>query len=71
MTECTAAECERPAVTWLRFAGMGELLHVHVCAEDEAIDREWCDVVESGPLPCPERLQCGARLFDAPPPMLG
>lgn len=71
MTECSAEGCTREAVTWLRFTGMGDLLHVHVCSEDEAIDREWTDVIESGSLPCPERLRCGPVLFTAPPPSLG
>lgn len=69
-TKCTAEGCTRDATTWLRFAGMGDLLHVHVCPQDEAVDREWADVIESGPLPCPDRLHCGPPLLTTTPPLL-
>lgn len=71
MTQCSADGCTEQAITWLRFAGMGDRLHVHVCSRDEATDREWCDVVESGPLPCPEHLACNTRaVLSATPPLL-
>lgn len=70
MRACSVDGCHTTAVSWLRFAGMGEQLHVHVCAAHEAEDREYADVIESGPMPCPERLACGPSLFHAQPPLL-
>jgi hypothetical protein len=71
VTVCSSDGCDQPAVAWMRFADMGELLHVHVCPVHEMIDREWCDVIESGELPCPPRLLCTAdALFVRQPPLL-
>lgn len=71
MAQCSTEGCREQATTWLRFIGMGEQLHVHVCPSDEAIDREWCDVAESGPLPCPGRLACTASaVLTATPSLL-
>lgn len=70
MTVCSVDGCHAPAVSWLRFAAMGPQLHAHVCAPHEAIDREHADVIESGPLPCPERLACDRPLLTVVPPLL-
>ncbi len=58
---CSVHGCPNEAVGWLRFEGMGEHLHAHVCPPCEAIDREHADVIESGQLPCPPRLRCTAE----------
>lgn len=48
---CDREACNRTAVVAMRFTGQPG--HVHVCPPCEAIDREWCDVAEVRPLPCP------------------
>lgn len=70
MTDCSVDGCDQPATTWLRFTGMGDQLHAHVCPPHEALDREYCDITESGTLPCPDRLSCGQALMTATPPAL-
>jgi hypothetical protein len=48
---CDVQDCSATAAVALRFKG--QTGHVHVCRVHEAIDREWCEVVESASLPCP------------------
>lgn len=48
---CGAEGCDALATVALRFRD--QIGHVHVCPADEALDREWCDVIESHPMPCP------------------
>jgi hypothetical protein len=48
---CSWGDCEREATTALMFAGQAG--HVHDCGPHTAIVREWSDVVESAPMPCP------------------
>ncbi|CAN7518847.1 hypothetical protein LJR042_003544 [Microbacterium maritypicum] len=48
---CDADGCTNTAVAVLAFRGMPG--HVHVCAMQESIDREWGDVVASAAMPCP------------------
>lgn len=67
---CSVTDCTNDAVAWLRFAGMGDLLHVHVCPPHEMIDREFADVIDSGELPCPDRLHCADPVGIATPPLI-
>lgn len=70
---CDAEGCTSDAVSWLRFAGMGDIVHAHVCGPHEAEDREWADVVAGGPLPCLTNDYCSTHteaLFVRQPPLL-
>lgn len=42
---CSVEGCGNEAIVSLTFRG--QIGHAHVCAADEATDREWCDVVYS------------------------
>jgi len=64
---CDVQGCTRPAVTVLRFRGM--VGHVHVCARCEATDREWADVNESYPLPCPWRCETVSQVIGTAVPV--
>ncbi len=48
---CDVEGCAVEAVAILAFRGIPG--HVHVCGPHERVDREWCDVVASAPMPCP------------------
>lgn len=48
---CDANSCTLPAVSAIRFRDQAG--HVHDCSPHTAELREWCDVIEVVPLPCP------------------
>jgi len=51
-TLCSWEGCRQPARASLAFRNQPG--HVHNCPTHEAFHREWCDVIESAPLPnCP------------------
>lgn len=61
---CGWEDCTEHAVTALRFRGRPG--HVHNCGPHASIHREWCDVIDSAPLPsCP--FQHGGMWIDYPP----
>ena len=45
---CSAEGCEKPAVETLFLRD--QVGHVHDCAQDAAVLREWCDVIHGEPL---------------------
>lgn len=63
---CSVTGCDADAVTALRFRDQPG--HVHVCRADEAINREWAEVVESAPMPCP--WLCSPEVFMTAVPTL-
>lgn len=68
--KCTAEGCTNDAVTVLAFRD--QFGHVHVCSDDEAIDREWCEVTQSAQITdgvCP--WPCSPPLYTAEPTRLG
>jgi hypothetical protein len=48
---CSREGCTAAAVAAVRFHRQAG--HVHECAADLAYLREWCDIAEVAPLPCP------------------
>lgn len=48
---CSWDACQRPATHAIRFHGQAG--HVHDCSPHTAELREWADVAEVMPLPCP------------------
>ncbi len=76
MTACDfgAGECAAVDTTLLRFAQQPG--HVHVCPTHERIDREYCDVVASAPMPmsvcpvCPSAAQGGPSFLAVATPTL-
>jgi hypothetical protein len=67
--QCDLIGCSDPAVAALAFRDQPG--HVHVCAPHERLDREWCDVTWSAPMPCPLRCATDPQpLFVATPPLL-
>lgn len=63
--DCSADGCPRPAVVAMRFHG--QYGHVHECAQHAAELREWNDVAESHPLPCPWDHGNGETWISYPP----
>lgn len=62
-TRCSAESCVAAAVEVLVLRGQPG--HVHDCSRHAAEVREWCDVVESHPMPC--LLACTPALYVAEP----
>jgi len=48
---CDSHGCTAAATTAMRFHN--QVGHIHDCSYHAADLREWCDVAESAPLPCP------------------
>jgi hypothetical protein len=48
---CDSEGCTNLASTAIRFHGQAG--HVHDCDHHAAVLREWCDVAEAVPMPCP------------------
>ncbi|MEW2635967.1 hypothetical protein AB0903_31095 [Streptomyces sp. NPDC048389] len=63
--DCSWESCPRPAVVAMRFHR--QYGHVHECAQHAAVLREWTDVAESVPLPCPWDHGNGDTWIDFPP----
>ncbi|MFJ4174003.1 hypothetical protein [Microbacterium sp. NPDC089696] len=65
---CDVVGCTASAVVVLAFRGTPG--HTHVCRPHELIDREYGDVVASGPLPCPGCAMGALPMYVATPPTL-
>lgn len=64
---CSWEDCPRRAVVAMRFRNQPG--HVHECHAHAAELREWCDVTESAPLPCPFPHGDGTTWTDDPTPL--
>lgn len=64
---CSSDECDAPAVEVLVLRDQPG--HVHDCAAHAAEVREWCDVVESYPMPCALGADCPALYVAQPMPL--
>lgn len=63
---CSVADCPQPPGIAMRFRS--QYGHVHYCPAHGAEVREWYDVIESNPLPCPYHHGDGSTWIDYPPP---
>jgi len=61
---CSDHGCTQRAMVAMAFRNQPG--HVHECAQHEAELREWCDVTEVAPLPCPFSHGNGETWTDEP-----
>lgn len=64
---CSWEDCPKRAVIAMRFRNQPG--HVHECHAHAAELREWCDVIETAPLPCPFDHGDGITWTDDPTPL--
>lgn len=64
---CSSDDCDAAAVEVLVLRDQPG--HVHDCAAHAAVVREWCDVVESYPMPCALGADCPALYVAQPMPL--